>query len=513
MSKFNSNNIDSKPSKFITTYLVSMPVYGANIVTTSATDNYYHIGYDKTDDAVIYHNSAYPTPNFKVTDIYFLPLVHDNITNVTDNSFNSKGVSKLMGNSGLPNLIGEFVVKLKNGSVDNPLYLCYLVQSVNRGKGTDDSGGQSTGALSSIYKTIINDGTPGAIKYYSKSNSSSITVSPGADGSIPSQDGAGAIVYKDADVTSSNDTTTTTKDYYVCVFLNPITVSNPQLVNFFNSFTSTDKLMFTKYPAGNVTETILTGTNSASSNSKDAATTAAAAAIGIGTGGEGEGPDSQIYIDCSPTGVGEETIASYNVPINSTLMQDIQKSSLAQLCSNFILFSIILAAAFAGIPILYRMAAIEKKGMNDAERMEMKRFSKPFSILVMIVASVILFWQGQTTNNMYELMGGFLLVFLSILTYILLSTEEAKLNVVSGGFFDFAFVGFIFSVIGRLFKHSGTIFALWLLLFIILLLFTLVFKKKDGEPGISFPGEFLTILFIVGFFVIPMVVGFITWVT
>jgi hypothetical protein len=186
---------------------------------------------------------------------------------------------------------------------------------------------------------------------------------------------------------------------------------------------------------------------------------------------------------------------------------------LAQLCSKFILFSIILAAAFAGIPILYRMAAIEKKGMNDAERMEMKRFSKPFSILVMIVASVILFWQGQTTNNMYELMGGFLLVFLSILTYILLSTEEAKLNVVSGGFFDFAFVGFIFSVIGRLFKHSGTIFALWLLLFIILLLFTLVFKKKDGEPGISFPGEFLTILFIVGFFVIPMVVGFITWVT
>ena len=498
MATFQSNNIDVTPSKFINTYLVNMPIYGKNIVTKDATEGYYHISYDKIDEAVAYRNSSvYSDPNFKITDIYFTPLIHDNIANVSDDN-------------GLPNLIGEIIFKaVTTTSSDIPLYLCYLVQSVNRGKGTDDAGGQSTGSLSIIYSDIISTSTAGQINYKGGTTAST-TVSPGTDGTIPIQDKVGAIVYTDKKVIDPS----TTKSYYVCVFLNPITVSNPRLMSFFNSLSVSSSFFINKYPTNGNLE-ILTGTAQGTPHGKQGSGTQESGTKESDTkesGTQGTGPDSQIYIDCSPTGVGEDTIASYNLPINSTLMQDIQNSSFSQLCSNFILFSIILAASFIGIPILYRMA-IEKKGLSDSDRTSVKRFSKPFSIVILIVVSIILFAQGQATNNMAELLAGFLLIFLSVLTYILLSTEEAALGINPGDMFSFEFLTFFLGVLTRIAGQWKFISGLLILLVVILVILSFAVKKVDGNPVVTFPGDFFTIFFLVGFIAIPSMVGFITWVS
>ena len=85
MSVFTNNTIETKPSKFINTYLVNMTLYGKDIQTASATEGYYNILYTSSDSTdVTYKNKTlYRTPNFQITNVYFLPLIHNNISNVT----------------------------------------------------------------------------------------------------------------------------------------------------------------------------------------------------------------------------------------------------------------------------------------------------------------------------------------------------------------------------------------------------------------------------------------------
>jgi hypothetical protein len=497
MTNFTNDNIDNTPSKFINTYLVNLDIYGSNVQTFNSQEGYYHISYDKkisNDSDVIYNNkSKFRTSSFKMTDIYLLPLIHNNISNITTDITQK--------------FIGEVAIKLVNTSnISCPLYLFYLVKSAPTNKGTDDANGQNTGSLSKIYDKIIKKGD-GNVYYKGDGNVQSIEISPGTDGTIPNQDGTGCIMYINQ--------LTKNKSEIHCIFLNPITISNSKLISFFGILNTTETLkVFKNYPSDGPDNILTSSTakptdTSDDSDDSDSAKTGTSATAGA-TSAPGYDTNSQIYIDCSPTGVSDETIASYNLPINSTLIQDIQHSSLATLCANFVLFGFILAAAYIGIPTIYNLAI--NKITLDSEKKTMVMYSKLVILLYFLLLSIILFIDGNSSDNIYELMGGILLIFLSILSYILLSSEELQRQVEPGSPFDFKFGAFIISILSRIMEQSAIIVGLWITLLLILLLIWGFAKNKEGDRLID--GNLLWRLTIfIGVFVIPPFVGLITWIT
>jgi hypothetical protein len=71
-------------------------------------------------------------------------------------------------------------------------------------------------------------------------------------------------------------------------------------------------------------------------------------------------PDSQeIYIDCNPTGVGEDEMLTYNVPINTKMMDEEQESQLMKTTVNYGLFLIALVVSYVLVPIGYKSLVID----------------------------------------------------------------------------------------------------------------------------------------------------------
>ena len=68
--------------------------------------------------------------------------------------------------------------------------------------------------------------------------------------------------------------------------------------------------------------------------------------------------EDQIYIDCQPTGVSKETIASYNVPINSEYTENSSAINFERSTTTIVFFSIACLLSFLVGPELYKTAII-----------------------------------------------------------------------------------------------------------------------------------------------------------
>lgn len=85
--------------------------------------------------------------------------------------------------------------------------------------------------------------------------------------------------------------------------------------------------------------------------------------------------EDQIYIDCQPTGVSKETIASYNVPINSEYTENSSAINFERSTTTIVFFSIACLLSFLVGPTLYKTAIINNiirhvgnpKPMNENE--------------------------------------------------------------------------------------------------------------------------------------------------
>lgn len=68
--------------------------------------------------------------------------------------------------------------------------------------------------------------------------------------------------------------------------------------------------------------------------------------------------EDQIYIDCQPTGVSKETIASYNVPINSEYTENSSAINFERSTTTIVFFSVACLLSFLVGPELYKTAII-----------------------------------------------------------------------------------------------------------------------------------------------------------
>ena len=67
-----------------------------------------------------------------------------------------------------------------------------------------------------------------------------------------------------------------------------------------------------------------------------------------------------IYIDCSPTGESKETIATYNVPINSEYTENASKLQFANTTMQSVFFVIMLSIAYLVVPTAFKSFGVNK---------------------------------------------------------------------------------------------------------------------------------------------------------
>jgi hypothetical protein len=70
--------------------------------------------------------------------------------------------------------------------------------------------------------------------------------------------------------------------------------------------------------------------------------------------------EEDIYIDCKPTGVSDEEVSTYNIPLLSETSNQKQNLDFMKMTVNFVIFIVILIVASFGIPILYKAVVINK---------------------------------------------------------------------------------------------------------------------------------------------------------
>ena len=107
--------------------------------------------------------------------------------------------------------------------------------------------------------------------------------------------------------------------------------------------------------------------------------------------------DDQIYIDCSPTGASEDELNTYNVPINSKMLNEKQQTDLMVMTTNFAFFAVLSVVGYFIVPMFYKKAVIDMiLFMNpgtgkDVNIARLKAIATADIAIIIIFAAVIMF--------------------------------------------------------------------------------------------------------------------------
>jgi len=299
--------------------------------------NYYYkitypIGTGSNGAKLTYTNQGVPTV-YTPTYMYIFSLLHNNITGITsdDNS-----------------IVGELVIEHKNNNNDNKLFLCILLKSHE---------GAFEGKVSSIdniLKMIYSDPTiTDSLDPRHYLNSSELFFDK-----KDIKKNQNCFIYKDT--IHPNNT--------VIVLTEPIVLGNIDNSNLISKFENNTDLFSISAPTNYESETSGAITNAPAETSDNTVL--------------GKRIDDEIYIDCQPTGAGLEEIATYNIPIGSTLSQDMQKLDYMKTSVNFFLFCLGLILVYMGVPVLYKMLVIDKTLSKIEDDLERKKTIRGADILI-----------------------------------------------------------------------------------------------------------------------------------
>lgn len=250
------------------------------------------------------------TNNYKATKIYITKLIHNVIPDLTEES-------NALEKNGKPVIIGEMVVEhepMSGGS--QKLYSCFFLKE------------DTTGKINNIDALI--------------------------DMSSESENGTSNELHIGKNIPQNNDSTKSSSVSYN-------SNNNKVFVNFTPASISTDSANIVKDLTYDMSDHFL-GTSE--DISKDAEITNNYIVHGMATvvnsaGAADEnmpnlGPNSDYYLDCNPSGESKDTIASYNVPINSEYTKGAAATEASQTMMNFIIFTAIIAMVYMVIPTLYQ---------------------------------------------------------------------------------------------------------------------------------------------------------------
>ena len=292
----------------VTYQYTSDVTFYANQVVLKDSNNIKHIESIYVPPADVPNFTQANTNNYKAEKIYITNVVHNVIPGLTEEN-NSK-----MDTDGNPFIIGELIIEHSTTSAsDNgsKLYSCFFLTKNN------------TGDVNNIDSLIA----------MVDKNKKDINESLNIGKNIPTQ--TESINYN-------------SKGNKVVVFFAPIPISNDS----FNIVKDLNYDMSQQFLATNVniqnepslqdkTKTfIYTNTNVRASSM-------GVVAMGAVT------ENDESYLECTPTGEGPDTIATYHVPINSEYTKDASRMESQQTLMNMITFSIIIGFVYVVVPPAY----------------------------------------------------------------------------------------------------------------------------------------------------------------
>jgi len=132
--------------------------------------------------------------------------------------------------------------------------------------------------------------------------------------------------------------------------------------------------------------------------------------------------DEQIYINCTPTGVSQDEIKTYNIPINSELSQQQGELNYAKSVVDFFIFLIALLFCYAVVPILYKMSVIDNLNKVFKDSNEEGKFIRHTAIDVIITimlafVSMNCFFVGYRKGNYFINTIGVLIFIYYLLSF------------------------------------------------------------------------------------------------
>lgn len=274
------------------------------------------------------------------------------------------------------NMVGELIIEHHTLNNTTKLYSCYLLET------------------KSILLTDENE----IDKMLSMPDKQSDNLEVDMNMVLPKQDSC--IVYK-----SGNN--------YVCVFTTPIIINTASKEKIVNNFATATTLFNISPTPGNYIipdkkyeYVVIPGNNI---SKRDA---------------------EEIYIDCNPTGVSEEEINTYNVPINSKMASQSQESDYMKTTVNYGLFMLTALISYIIVPLFYKNVVIDTSTMLfDIDTV--KRFTRIRSAdiwigigFIIIISS--LFGAGTAESDMYSTSVAMFISVFYILSVALVQIKKTQ---------------------------------------------------------------------------------------
>ena len=147
----------------------------------------------------------------------------------------------------------------------------------------------------------------------------------------------------------------------------------------------------------------------------------------------GKRDDDQIYIDCSPTGASEEELNTYNVPINTRLLNEKQQTELMVMSTNFALFAVLSLVGYFLIPVFYKKVVIDSilymnpgnDKQTNIDRLKAIATADIALIIFAVVGIMTLYTVGMTTDAKFTSFS-LILSLISILSASLITMKKSN---------------------------------------------------------------------------------------
>lgn len=147
----------------------------------------------------------------------------------------------------------------------------------------------------------------------------------------------------------------------------------------------------------------------------------------------GKRDDDQIYIDCSPTGASEEELNTYNVPINTRLLNEKQQTELMVMSTNFALFAVLSLVGYFLIPVFYKKIVIDSilymnpgsDKQTNIDRLKAIATADIALIIFAVVGIMTLYTVGMTKDPKFTSFS-LILSLISILSASLITMKKSN---------------------------------------------------------------------------------------
>lgn len=149
--------------------------------------------------------------------------------------------------------------------------------------------------------------------------------------------------------------------------------------------------------------------------------------------------DEDIYIDCSPTGESQETINTYNIPINSELSSNQEKADNMKTAIDFAYFAVYSLILSLILPPLYKGTAIKaallstpEDGFNGIRLRSIDILTGLFMFISIVIMMSIGFSQDDSSLNTIS----FIILYSTIAGVLILYTKKANPDYLKIGNFE-----------------------------------------------------------------------------